>query len=337
MTFARDDHWVWDFWIADDGDRYHLFYLHAPTSLGDERLRHRNARIGHAVSQDLRAWQDLGTVLTPGGPGDFDQTAVWTGCVVPGPDGVWRMFYTGSRFLSDASTANVETVGVATSRDLHSWQPARRPVVAADPRWYETLPDGTWREEAWRDPWVFADPHGDGWHMLITARAKTGDGDDRGVIGHAVSPDLDHWEVRPPLSAPGAGFAHLEVPQLVTVDGNDLLLFSCDAAALAADRAGQRGGIWQLPVAAQVGPFDPSAATLLTDDALYAGRIVHDRTGSPVLLAFENGRGDAFTGRIADPIPLRWDADRGALAIAAALPAVALPAVALPVVAEAHA
>ena len=29
--------------------------------------------------------------------------------------------------------------------------------MAADPRWYEKL-GGPWFDEAWRDPWVFADP-----------------------------------------------------------------------------------------------------------------------------------------------------------------------------------
>ena len=114
MTFAREGHWVWDFWIADDGDRYHLFYLHAPTALGDERLRHRNARIGHAVSHDLREWEDLGEVLGPGAPDDFDATAVWTGCIVRDADGLWRMFYTGSRFLGHDTSVNVEGVGMAT-------------------------------------------------------------------------------------------------------------------------------------------------------------------------------------------------------------------------------
>ena len=29
------DDWVWDSWIADDGERYHLFFLKAPRALGD--------------------------------------------------------------------------------------------------------------------------------------------------------------------------------------------------------------------------------------------------------------------------------------------------------------
>lgn len=315
MTFSLETHWVWDFWLADDGDRFHLYYLHAPRSLGDERLRHRNARIGHAVSTDLHTWHDLGVVLTPGDPGAYDGTAVWTGSVVPGTDGVWRMFFTGTRFLSDDSTVNIETVGLATSTDLHTWHKQPGPIATSDERWYEVLADGTWREEAWRDPWVFADPAGDGWHMLVTARGREGAGVDRGVVAHAVSPDLETWTVQPPLSAPDAGFGHLEVLQIVTVDGHDVLIFSCDGQDLTGPRAGQRGGVWQVPVESWTGPFAIERAQLLVDERLYAGKIVRDRQGRSVLLAFENGRGDDFVGRLADPIPVRWDDALGAVVL----------------------
>ncbi|CAN5233988.1 hypothetical protein BH09ACT5_BH09ACT5_10770 [soil metagenome] len=160
MTFTLDTHWVWDFWLADDGALFHMYYLHAPKSLGDQNLRHRNARVGHATSSDLVEWTDHGPVLEPGAPGSFDETATWTGSVLQGPDGVWRMFYTGSRFLSPDTTANVETVGVATSTDLHTWTKSPGPITRADPRWYETLGDSSWPEEEWRDPWVYADQHG---------------------------------------------------------------------------------------------------------------------------------------------------------------------------------
>jgi beta-fructofuranosidase len=171
MSFRLDHSWVWDFWLADDGDRYHMFYLHAPKSMGDPDLRHRNARFGHAVSDDLVDCEDHGYVFGPGEPGAFDETATWTGSVLQGPDGLWRMFYTGAKFLD--SDANIETIGVATSPDLYNWTKQPGPISRADPRWYERLGDSTWPEEAWRDPWVFPDPSGEGWHMLITARSTT--------------------------------------------------------------------------------------------------------------------------------------------------------------------
>jgi beta-fructofuranosidase len=311
MTFSLDAHWVWDFWLADDGDTYHLYYLHAPKTLGDQRLRHRNARIGHATSFDLITWTDLGPVLGPGGTGDFDETATWTGSVVRGADGMWRMFYTGSRFLSADSYTNIESIGVAKSSDLHNWTKSQLPVTVADPTWYETLESSQWHEEAWRDPWVFPDPAGDGWHMLITARADHGDAADRGVIAHATSPNLDVWQVQPPLTQPGTGYAHLEVPQTLTIDGRHLLLFSCDTASLAGGSDGrQEGGIWALELQSLTGTCDPSEATLLTGEELYSGRMIQVRDGAWKLLAFENkGKEGSFVGVLSDPIPVTWHAD----------------------------
>jgi len=37
LTLA--DRWVWDSWIVDDGERYHLFLLQAPKSSGSPELR----------------------------------------------------------------------------------------------------------------------------------------------------------------------------------------------------------------------------------------------------------------------------------------------------------
>lgn len=308
MTFELDDHWVWDFWFADDGDTFHLFYLHAPKSLGDPQRRHRNARIGHATSADLVSWEDLGPVLTPGAPSAFDATATWTGSVVQGPDGRWHLFYTGSRFLDADTHANIESIGVATSHDLHTWTKVDGPILSADGPWYERLGDGSWPEEAWRDPWVFADPSGDGWHMLITARVSTGPDSDRGVVGHAVSDDLETWRLAPPLSRPGAGFEHLEVLQPIETPAGWSLLFSCDSTMLTGTRSQPRGtgGIWLAPAVGPVGPFSPEEARLIADQRLYSGRVVTDRSGEQMLLAFvnedEEGR---FVGTISDPIPLR--------------------------------
>ncbi|GAA4267402.1 glycosyl hydrolase family 32 [Frondihabitans peucedani] len=309
MAFSLPDSWIWDFWLADDGDLFHLFYLHAPKSLGDPELRHRNARFGHATSRDLREWDDLGPIFPPGADGEFDETATWTGSVVRGRDGLWRMFYTGASFRPGGG--NVETIGVATSPDLTTWTKQPGPLVRADSRWYETWGTSTWPEEAFRDPWVYLDQESGTWHMLITARADHGSDDDRGVIGHATSPDLEEWTLQPPLSSPGAGFAHLEVPQLVEVDGAAVLLFSCNTPALsdAARAQGLTGGIWSVPVSVPLQEVDVARARLLASERLYSGRILPDRTGAPVLLAFDMADADGgFLGSISDPVPVGWAA-----------------------------
>jgi beta-fructofuranosidase len=226
------------------------------------------------------------------------------------------MFYTGSRFLPEAGpTANIETVLAADSADLVSWQRRSEAVSRADARWYEVLGSSEWREEAWRDPWVERD--GDRWVMYLTARANHGANDDRGVIGYAVSEDLETWHTQPPLSEPGSGFAHLEVPQIVEISGQWVLIFSCPTSALSQEgqAAGRTGGIWSLPVDGLGKPFDASKAQLLHDESLYSGRVVFDRQNQPQLLAFHSGDGDQFVGAISDPIPLTVTSD-GYLAIA---------------------
>lgn len=311
MAFSLPDHWVWDFWLADDGSLFHMFFLHAPRSLGDPDLRHRNARIGHATSTDLKSWAFHGRAFEAGPADSFDGSATWTGSVLRGGDGVWRMFYTGSRFPSVTAATNVETVGLATSTDLWSWTKQPGPIVTADARWYETLGTSSWPEEAWRDPWVYADPDGEGWHMLITARANSGDDAGRGVIGHAVSQNLVDWQVGPPLSHPQSGFGHLEVPQVVSIGGRVFLLFCCNSPRLANGRAGQVGGIWTVPAAGPIGPFAVERSTLLVDERFYAGRLVQNRAGRWFLMAFEmNAPDQAFQGRISDPMPVVLRGDR---------------------------
>lgn len=300
-----DDCWVWDFWLADDGERHHIFFLKAPKAIRNPEQRHFHVRVGHAVSNDLVDWEVLPDALWPREEPAFDDGTTWTGSVVRGADGAWRMFYTGG---SRAEDCLVQRIGVATSVDLLTWtRSGTEALLEADPRWYEKLDLASWQDEAWRDPWVFRDPAGDGWHMLITARAAAGPTDDRGVIGHAWSPDLEAWEVRPPLSSPGAGFGHIEVPQVEVVDGQGVLLFSClgehtsDEAQQTPDRV---GGVWTVDAPSLTGPYDVEAATLLLDQRQYSGRLAQRRDGTWALLAFDNvDLTGSFRGEIADPVP----------------------------------
>ena len=91
-VLALPDDWVWDSWVADDGDVYHLFFLKAPRGLGDPALRHTAARVGHATSADLVDWTLHADALAPK-VGRWDDLAIWTGSVQRGDDGVWRLYY----------------------------------------------------------------------------------------------------------------------------------------------------------------------------------------------------------------------------------------------------
>jgi beta-fructofuranosidase len=302
------DRWVWDSWPVDEDGSHHLFYLQAPRSLGDPAARHFHAAVGHAVSADWEDWTVLPDALAPADTPAWDDRAIWTGSVVRGDTGRWHFFYTG---ISRKEGGRVQRIGRADSDDLITWtRSGPGPVLCADSRWYETLDQMSWREEAWRDPWVLRDPRGDGWHMLITARAPYGPRLGRGVIGHARSADLEHWEVQPPLTVP-AGFGHLEVPQVAEVEGRPVLTFSCTAADLSTDRrlANPVTGVWSVPAESLLGPYDLGAARPYADPALYAAHLVGLPGGAPALLGFADPREGMFAGTIGAPVRVDLAAD----------------------------
>lgn len=302
--------WVWDFWVCrDDQDLFHAFFLKAPRSLGDPELRHRRASVGHATSPDLSTWTRVEDALAPQSEPAFDDLAVWTGSTVRAPGGEWRMFTTG---LSHAEDGRVQRIGLATSDDLYAWRRGPAPLLEADPRWYAVIGAGE-DETHWRDPWVFR--ANDMWHLLATARSARSGG---AVVAHAVSPDLDTWEVLPPLSLPSRRFAWAEVVSVVRVDGRWALLFSCLSDQMPSDPHGS-GGVWSMPVADAVWtdragqgepPLDLDSASRLTTESLYVGKLVPTGDGGVRFLAFRN-RDDAglFVGGLIDPLAVAWTPD----------------------------
>ncbi len=301
--------WVWDFWIADDGNDFHLFFLKAPRALKDPDRRHWHATIGHATSGDLRTWTEHEDALLPSDVPAFDDLATWTGSVVREDAGRWRMFYTA---VSRAEGGVNQRISSVVSDDLFTWrrEPDRQ-ILEPDGRWYETAETRQWPDQAWRDPWVFRD--GDMWHMLVTARGNFGSPDDRGVVGHATSADLRTWTITPPLTQPGAGFGQLEVMQTVDIGGRAVGLFSCLGTELSHGRRASdpMGGVWAFPTDSLADGLHSSGAYRLTDERWYVGRLVQDRAGQWQFLAFRNfGDDGGWVGEIGDPRPVAWHGDR---------------------------
>jgi beta-fructofuranosidase len=307
-------HWIWDSWVADDGDAYHLFYLQAPRSLGDAGRRHLNATVGHAVSTDLVSWDVLPEALGPT-PGSWDDLSIWTGSTVLGDDGVWRMFYTATS--TRGYGVRDQRVGLAESDDLVAWRKVgTSPLLVADPRWYQTLPEDVTASETWRDPQVFRDPDGDGWHMLVTARSLTHGRNDDGVLAHARSHDLRHWELGPPVCESGFGFGQLEVAQVKQIEGRWVLVFTCHPQEMTAERRAATGDYctWSVPGTSATGPWDIGLARPFTAEPdLFAAPLVQRRDGSWALVGFRNTepKGE-LNFHITDPIPVALD-EHGAL------------------------
>ncbi|NII74983.1 beta-fructofuranosidase [Dyella sp. SG562] len=328
MAFRLDDRWVWDFWFAQDGGRTHLFFLQAPKSLGDANKRHWHVSIGHAVSDDLVNWAEQETALRPAASAAWDDYTTWTGTVLRAPQGHWLMFYTGT---SRAEQGLIQRIGLATSPDLRRWERSpRNPVLQLpDNRLYETLDRDTWYEQACRDPWIFPDPDGRGWHMVFTAREPDGPSIGRGVIGHATSDDLEQWTLQPPLFRSRV-FAQMEVPQIFCWQGRWYCLFCTAANLIDSDYA--RGamsrpmtGTHYLMADHPLGEWRLVPGDFLVGDpagSLYAGRVLPARDGGLRFMAFrKNGANGAFIGELCDPMPVTVRADGTLQVDTAAVPA----------------
>ena len=322
MVIALEKQWIWDSWYANDGEKWHAYFLKADKSLGDPHLRHFNVSYGHAVSTDLINWEHLGTCFEPSRGETWDNYTTWTGSVLK-EDGMWHLFYTGANHAEDG---NYQRIGHATSTDMHSWQRVGDGFVldllGPNAHHYEAdFQHGFWHDRAMRDPWVMKDPDGDGWLMYFTARAsRVAEPNAGGCIGFATSDDLDNWTLQPPVFV--GGYGQLEVPQVFEVNGNWYCLFCTAAEHFSSDRAentpgGPVTGNHYLIGDSPRGPWRIAPGFL--DGALpprrYAARILKTDAGLVILGFADRPDGGEFVGHVMDPEPVEIRQD-GQLRIA---------------------
>jgi beta-fructofuranosidase len=126
--------------------------------------------------------------------------------------------------------------------------------------------------------------------MLTTAGSiESTSRSDEAVMGVAKSVDLVNWQVQAPLGKPGQGFGETEVFQFEIVDGVPIILFCCGPLWLSSERkaAGEVGGVYSMPVAADLSDVDFNKAVLFPETSLYASEVNGD-----------------FVGELCDPIPV---------------------------------
>ena len=296
------DHWVWDCWLFDDGDDFHIFFLRASRALQDPDRRHFRASVGHAKSKDLANWELLPDALFASDSPAWDEVATWTGSVVKNEvDGLYYMFYTG---VTRPNGGTVQQVGYATSKDLIAWEKnSSNPVMSADSELYDTQENGS-PDTNFRDPWVFYSDVDKKWHMYVTADLKGSGIKTRATVAHATSTDLKSWSSEQPLHGE-SGFGQVEVVQVEHIDGRWVMVFCVGEQHLNVIKPGFKSGTYSVPMDTQFGPIHFDNADIINADGIYAGRIIKNRSGDWVLMGFENGQiKSEFKGRICNPIPL---------------------------------
>ena len=231
------DHWVWDSWVADDGDRLPPLLPHGAAALEDpSAASHRRARGTRRVPRPGRLGLPGRVLRARRGrvrrPGHLDRIGCATTAIA------WRMFYTA---LSTAGHHIFDQrVGSAVSDDLHHWRrSSTEPALRVDGRWYKTLANTPRRRRRRPRPRGLqrdlARPAGPAPTPTATAgtcssppAAPAAGRNDDGVIAHATQPRPRRPGRSGRRSAhPGAGFGQLEVLQNSRLAGRPVLVFTC--------------------------------------------------------------------------------------------------------------
>lgn len=202
--------WAADFIPFYSHGRYHLFYLLD----WRDAANHGEGTPWYQIStRDFVHFEEHGEMLARGTAEEQD-LYVFTGSVVEGP-GAYHIFYTGHNH--HLAPKPIQGVMHAVSNDLLHWRKVAGEIMFA--------PAPDFEPNDWRDPFVFFNPEAGEYWMLLAARLTSGPSRRRGCTALCTSTDLTHWQVRPPLYAPGLYFTH-ECPDLFRIGDWWYLLFS---------------------------------------------------------------------------------------------------------------
>ncbi|MFD1432713.1 glycoside hydrolase family 32 protein [Lacticaseibacillus yichunensis] len=186
--------------------RFHLFYQYNPYSAVWDTMHW-----GHATSRNLIDWHDEPVALAP--DQDYDRNGVFSGSAIVAGNTLVLM-YTGNVQQADGTVR--QNQNIATSTDgIHFTKYASNPVLTeAD------LPAGA-SVQNFRDPKLTMH---DGHYYVVLASS---DRAEAGQILLYTSDDLLHWRF---VSILLRGIPELgtiaECPDLLTIDGQDALVFS---------------------------------------------------------------------------------------------------------------
>lgn len=191
----------------------HVTFQHNP-----DEARWGTMHWGHASSRDLLTWRHHPNALSPR-EGRSDAAGCWSGSIVATPERALA-FYTGV-VVEGEFRRQVVCRAASTDPERARWTADPDGAVIAD------APSGI-APDLFRDPFVFRD--GDaGWQMLVGAGTEDG----HAAVVRYRSPDLDRWTPAGVVlassqldPAAGADAPMWECPQLIRLDGTDVLIVS---------------------------------------------------------------------------------------------------------------
>lgn len=193
--------------VISRNGRYEMWFTNA-----DSRQRTGFARAESADGRGWTVWRGavprdpiMDLVLAPP-PDGWDAPGIETANVVVGPDGVYRLYYSGNRVPQGSVTF---AIGLATSPDGIRWTRRPTPVLEAQNDWEQpkcTAP-GACVQGGVLEPSVLWDAAARLYRMWYVGLGEPADSFRTYRIGHATSPDGITWtrRARPVFSLGATG------------------------------------------------------------------------------------------------------------------------------------
>lgn len=190
--------------------RYEMFF----TTAGSNHV----SGIARAESSDGKIWSvwrapvrpdALTDLVLPTPPHGWEAPGIETADVLIGPDGLWRMYYTGNRPPLGSATY---AIGLATSLDGITWTRRTAPVLEPENDWEKPICSTpsvptTCQRGGVLEPSVLYDPTTKLYRMYYSGLGEPKNSFRTFRIGMATSPDGITWTRRPQpvfhLGAPG--------------------------------------------------------------------------------------------------------------------------------------
>ncbi len=256
--------YIWDSWYRYDADLqlFHVYYLNVDDhSLVAPEQHHFAAKLGYATTKDFVNYEYVNHSVLEADSNSYDDTSIWTGCIVKFGHSKRLLAFTSrnsaqQRIKSWDSQPFNQHLSFAIGDDDEHFQRLQNVHILPDERFYNIASiENDVTIHAWRDPFIFRNPHDDYAYMLVTAQAKglkvgiKGErAGEHGVIAllRAGAPKtLSNWQ------ATGISFAveasEAEVPRLYYDDAaiTHLIAYSCkNDAAYLDDKANQQYGFY---------------------------------------------------------------------------------------------
>jgi beta-fructofuranosidase len=212
LFYKPADAWAADFIPLYSEGRFHLFYLLDWRN----RQQHGEGTPWYQISTtDFVHFTEHGEMLARGTQDEQD-LYVFTGSAIHAR-GQYHIFYTGHNPYLRQQGKPEQAIMHAVSSDLLTWKKVPQDTFYADTTRYEP--------HDWRDPFVFWNEEKGEYWMLLAARLRSGPSRRRGCTALCTSKDLQHWEVKDPLWAPGLYFTH-ECPDMFRIGDWWYLVYS---------------------------------------------------------------------------------------------------------------